>query len=101
MGWTIKIELDKPVSKQQLRGILAAFPADLQSPFVRGALNEQGWGWSMAVDVWWPEGKEEVQALTLHGAYSMSGHKAEPFRDLLCQRLAEAGFAAEAGEVQG
>lgn len=98
MGWTITIDLSRPIRREEMAQILQQMPLDRQNPLSHTPVP-QGWGWSMAVDVWWPQGQTEAHQVRLGGAWGISGNAAQPFCQDLCDRLRIRGFGPHAGPV--
>jgi hypothetical protein len=91
MAWDIEIVLAKSISTDELGQVLERMPVNL-----KGFDAKQPWGWSMAVDVWKPEGLRKV--IYLSGA-SFSAPVACEFAKRLAVILGRKGYVPMVGEM--
>ena len=86
MGYCIKLVSKKKILESDVKSIIHNMP-----DYLRGPLNEakeQEWGWPCICDVSKPIGQE----ITISGAYTMSGDKAQDFTTYFQRALDELGY---------
>ena len=86
MGYCIKLVSKKKILESDVKSIIHNMP-----DYLRGPLNEakeQEWGWPCICDVSKPIGQE----ITISGAYTMSGDKAQEFTAYFQRALDELGY---------
>lgn len=88
MGWSATIISNKKITIAEVEEIIRELPTSL----IEGILKQDvvpfnGWGWSAATDINLPRGNK----LTISGAYTISGDKAEPMAEFLKSKLEENG----------
>jgi hypothetical protein len=95
MGWSIRIETDREVARDDARRIVSGLPRWLLDGVLPA--SEQSWGWSAAVDVNHPEGF----FWRISGSYSLSGKLAESAALRIVQGLLAAGYRVVSIDTSG
>lgn len=88
MGWSMLLKADKPIIEADVAACLAKMTKD-------GNVYDNGWGWSVGVDVSKPKGKE----LSISGAW-YSFDSAQPIGSDIASRLRKAGYKIRVGKPQ-
>ena len=89
MGWSAKVNLDKPISRNELGEILLTLPPPLRGI---GNCGDMGWGWSCAVDVHWRDADDHEKVSIDLGGAAFSGQIAYKFLSTLEKLLKSKGF---------
>lgn len=94
MGYSIDISSDKEITEAELDTIISNVPPELGRYFP--GKEKQDWGWSLACDLWKPQGKK----MRISGSYTVSGDKAEAMRDWLKQELKKNGHKVRCSKMR-
>ena len=86
MGYCIKLISKKEIQESDVKSIIFKLPDYLRGPL--DDIKEQEWGWPCVCDIHKPIKNE----LTISGAYTISGNKAQDFTSYIQHALDELGY---------
>lgn len=95
MGWSIRIETDREVSRTDAREVVSGLPRWLLASALPA--SEQSWGWSAAVDISYPQDR----LWRISGSYSLSGKLAESAALRIVQALLARGYRVVSIDTSG